>query len=158
MSIDSGIFPNRLKEAQLTPIFKKNDPSLKGNYRPVSILPIPSTNFEKVLSVQFSDFFDNIFDHFLCAFRKGHGCQTTLLRLLEDWKQALDCKEYIVAILMDLSKQVRKACKGISFRPVLKALSVKILYLTTRFGVWFMAFNATFNNISVILWRSVLYK
>jgi hypothetical protein len=104
MSIDSGIFPNRLKEAQVTPIFKKNDPSLKGNYRPVSILPIPSTNFEKVLSVQFSDFFDNIFDHFLCAFRKGHGCQTTLLRLLEDWKQALDCKEYIVAILMDLSK------------------------------------------------------
>jgi hypothetical protein len=47
---------------------------------------------------------DNIFDHFLCAFRKGHGCQTTLLRLLEDWKQALDCNEYIVSILMDLSK------------------------------------------------------
>jgi hypothetical protein len=46
----------------------------------------------------------NIFDHFLCAFRKGHGCQTTLLRLLEDWKQALDCNEYIAAILMDLLK------------------------------------------------------
>ena len=29
MSIDSGIFPNRLKEAQVTPIFKKNDPFLK---------------------------------------------------------------------------------------------------------------------------------
>jgi isocitrate dehydrogenase kinase/phosphatase len=43
---------------------------------------------EKFLSVQLSDFFDNIFDHFLCAFRKGHGCQTTLLKLLEDWKQA----------------------------------------------------------------------
>ena len=40
MSIDSGIFPNRLKEAQVTPIFKKNDPFLKSNYRPVSILPI----------------------------------------------------------------------------------------------------------------------
>ena len=26
MSIDSGIFPNRLKEAQVTPILKKNDP------------------------------------------------------------------------------------------------------------------------------------
>jgi hypothetical protein len=54
MSIDSGIFPNRLKEAQVTPIFKKNDPFLKSNYRPVSILPIPSKNFEKVLSVQLS--------------------------------------------------------------------------------------------------------
>jgi hypothetical protein len=35
--------------------------------------------------------------------RKG-VVETTLLRLLEDWKQALDCNEYIVAILMDLSK------------------------------------------------------
>jgi hypothetical protein len=26
----------------------------------------------------------------LCAFRRGHGCQTTLLRLLEDWREALD--------------------------------------------------------------------
>ena len=72
---------------------------LKSNYRPVSILPIPSKSFEKVVR-----FFDNIVDHFLCALRKGHGCQTTLLRLLEDWKQALDCNEYIAAILMDLSK------------------------------------------------------
>ena len=29
MSIDSGIFPNRLKEAQVTPLLKKNDPFLK---------------------------------------------------------------------------------------------------------------------------------
>ena len=41
---------------------------------------------------------------FLCAFRKGHGCQTTLWRLLEDWKTALDNNEYIAAIHMDLSK------------------------------------------------------
>jgi hypothetical protein len=50
--INSGIFPNRLKEAQVTPLFKKNDPFLQSNYRPVSILPIPSKRFEKVLSVQ----------------------------------------------------------------------------------------------------------
>jgi hypothetical protein len=29
---------------------------------------------------------------------------TEILSLLEDWKQALDCNEYIVSILMDLSK------------------------------------------------------
>ena len=68
MSIDSCIFPNRLTEAQVTPLFKKNDPFLKSNYRPVSILPIPSKIFKNVLSIQLSDFFDNIFDHFLCAF------------------------------------------------------------------------------------------
>ena len=51
-----------------------------------------------------SNYFNNIFDNFLCAFRKGHGCQTTLLRLLEDWKDVLDKNEYVAAILMDLSK------------------------------------------------------
>jgi hypothetical protein len=35
---------------------------------------------------------------------EGHGCQTTLLRLLEDWKSALDNNCYVAAILMDLSK------------------------------------------------------
>ena len=77
---------------------------LKSNYKPVSILPIPSKIFEKVLSEQLSSYYDAIFDNVLCAFRKGHGCQTTLLRLLEDWKQALVNNEYVAAILMDLSK------------------------------------------------------
>jgi hypothetical protein len=36
--------------------------------------------------------------------RNGHGCQTTLLRLLEDWKTALDKNQYVAAILMYLSK------------------------------------------------------
>ena len=76
----------------------------KSNYRPVSLLPIPSKNFEKVLSNQLSEYFDNIFDNFLCTFRKGHGSQTKLIRLLEDWKCALDNNEYVAAILMDLSK------------------------------------------------------
>ena len=76
----------------------------KSNYRHVSLLPIPSKIFERVLSTQLSEYFDKIFDDFLCAFRKGHGYQTTLLRLLEDWKYALDNNEYVAAILMDLSK------------------------------------------------------
>ncbi len=103
-SIDSCIFPDQLKKAQVTPIFKKKDPLDKSNYRPVSILPIPSKIFAKVLSEQLSSYFDKIFDNFLCAFRKNHGCQTTLLKLLDDWKFALDHNEYVAAILMDLSK------------------------------------------------------
>ena len=103
-TISASTFPSKLKQAQVTPLHKKNDPMLKSNYRPVSILPIPSKIYEKVLSEQLSSYFDSIFDDFLCAFRKGHGCQTTLLRLLEDWKYALDSNEYVAAILMDLSK------------------------------------------------------
>ena len=45
-----------------------------------------------------------IFHSFFAAFRPTFGCQTTLLRLVEDWKKALDETLYIGAILMDLSK------------------------------------------------------
>lgn len=50
-------FPDRLKEAQVTFIYKKSDSFLKNNYRPVSILHIP---LEKVLAEQLSEFFSKI--------------------------------------------------------------------------------------------------
>ena len=53
---------------------------------------------------QLSDHFETIFNTHLAAFRKSFGCQTTLLRLLEDWKRDLDNHRYVEAILMDLSK------------------------------------------------------
>ena len=104
MSIDNNCFPDKLKEAQVTPLHKKSDPLLKTNYRPVSVLPIFSKIFEKIYEIQLTDYFDKIFNPFLCAFRRGHGCQTTLLRVLEDWREALDKNQYIAAVLMDLSK------------------------------------------------------
>jgi hypothetical protein len=44
-----GIFPDRLKYAEIKPLFKdgcKNDPS---NYRPISLLTTFSKNFEKII-------------------------------------------------------------------------------------------------------------
>ena len=32
------------------------------------------------------------------------GCQSTLLRLVKDWRNALDNRQYAAAIMMDLSK------------------------------------------------------
>jgi hypothetical protein len=46
------------------------------------------------------------FHTFLSAFRKGYGCQTALLKVIEDWKKALDQNKYVAAILMNLSKAV----------------------------------------------------
>ena len=37
--IKEKIFPNKLKIADITPIFKKEDPLDKTNYRSISILP-----------------------------------------------------------------------------------------------------------------------
>ena len=79
-----------LKCAQVTPIFKEDDPVIEKNYRPVSILPTLSKIYERLLSYQVTDHFNTISHDFLSAFRASYGCQTTLLRLVEDWKQALD--------------------------------------------------------------------
>ena len=53
---------------------------------------------------QLSDNFNNNFNPFSAAFRKGFRCQSTLLRLLEDWRKALDNHKSAAAVLMDLSK------------------------------------------------------
>ena len=48
-SFENGVFPNCFKEANVTPIFKKDDPLDKENYRPVSVLPLLSRVFEKLI-------------------------------------------------------------------------------------------------------------
>ena len=76
LSINTGVFPNSLKVAQVTPIHKKNDPLNKSNYRPVSVLPI-FQKYIKVIEIQLADYFDKIFNPFLCAFRRSHTAQTS---------------------------------------------------------------------------------
>jgi hypothetical protein len=102
--ISSSVFPDSLKIAQVTPLHKKNSTLDKSNYRPVSILPVMSKLFERTINHQLTLFFNKHFNIYLSAFRPGYGCQTTLLKIIEDWKKALDENKFIGAILMDLSK------------------------------------------------------
>ena len=53
---------------------------------------------------QHSHYFENIFQPFLSAFRPDFGCNAALLKIIEDWKKAIDCNQYTAAVLMDLSK------------------------------------------------------
>ena len=60
-SIKLSTFPEILKHADITPLYKKGKKDIKGNYRPVSILPNLSKIFEKCMFEQMSQFFENIF-------------------------------------------------------------------------------------------------
>ena len=51
----SGELLDCLKQANVSPIFKKDDPLDKENYRPVSILPLLSKEYEKLLYNRLSD-------------------------------------------------------------------------------------------------------
>ena len=103
-SIIKSVFPNDLKFADLSFLFKKKDTFSKINYRPVSILIVLSKIYEKAVSVQLADYFSHIFSSLLSAFRKAYSCQSTLLNMIENFKCALDRGEYIACISMDIGK------------------------------------------------------
>ena len=54
--IRNGCFPDKLKAAEVTPIFKKNDDLGKENYRPVSVLPHVPKIIERVMYIQIENF------------------------------------------------------------------------------------------------------
>ena len=70
----------------------------------MSILTSHSRIFEDIMFILLNDHINSIFNNCLAAFRKGFGCQTTLLSLAEDWEKDLDKQQYVGAVLMDLSK------------------------------------------------------
>ena len=75
-------FPESLKCAEVSPLFKKDDNLKKENYRPVSVLTGISKLYEMVLNDQLSVYFNNVFEKLLSAFRKDHSfryfCSMTL--------------------------------------------------------------------------------
>ena len=104
MSIQQYIFPNCLKNAELSPVFKKDDSMNKTNFRPVSILVCFSKVFEKLYCDQLLDFFNKVVSKFLSAFRKGYSCETVLIKMIEDWRKCLSEHKVVAAMLVDLSK------------------------------------------------------
>ena len=102
--IKEGIFPDKLKLADITPIFKSVDSMAKKNYRPVSILNSVSKLFEKLIQKQLNPFFETKLNEYLCGYRKGKSTQYALLNLIESWKKYRDNHGFSAAVLMDLSK------------------------------------------------------
>ena len=83
---------------------KKDDVSRKENFRPVSILTSLSKIVEGIMCDQLMSFLETRLLPFLCAYRPGYSCNNMLLKLVEEWKLALDKGETVGCILMDLSK------------------------------------------------------
>ena len=101
-SVDTNTFPDALKLADVVPVYKKEDPLDKKNYRPVSVLPCLSKLFERVLLEQINVFFESVSSKYLSCFRKGHCCQSVLLNLVEKCKLAIDYNHVYGILLKDL--------------------------------------------------------
>ncbi len=102
--IEMRLFSTALKKAEITPLHKKDDILLQENYRSVSILACIPNIFEGVLVDQLPWHFQNVLSPYVSGFRKGHDCQSVLVRFTESIKHHLDNKEVAGALLTDLSK------------------------------------------------------
>ena len=97
-------FPNNRKLADVTPVFKKEDPSLLKNYRLVSVLPVVSKIYEIIMQKQTLEYIDKHLYPHLCGYRKGYSTQMPLISILKKWKLSIDNKRFAGGVLMDSSK------------------------------------------------------
>ena len=74
------------------------------NYRPVSVLPVVSKVYERIMKKQILGYIDKHLSPHLCGYRKGYSTQTTLKSMLEKWKFSIDNKNFAGGVLMNLSK------------------------------------------------------
>ncbi len=51
--------PNRLKDGDISTIFKKNDALCKKNFRPITVLPLASKTFERLSYDELMPFTEN---------------------------------------------------------------------------------------------------
>ena len=83
------------------------------NYRPITTLSIIDKVFESLLSKQITHYFDPTLSPRVTAYRKNHSCETTLVRLTEDWKHAIDRKELVTFLSTDMRKAFDSVCHNL---------------------------------------------
>ena len=105
-SIETSQFPNLWKLARITPIFKGGDRSDKSNYRPISILPVMSRLFEKLIADQLYQYMNenDMFSSNQSGFRRLHSTLTCLLKNTDDWYSGLDLGKLVGLVFIDLKK------------------------------------------------------
>ena len=106
ISFENGIFPNICKTAKVIPIYKKENPLLCENYRPISLLSIFSKIFEKAIySRMYAYLMENnmIYDRQF-GFRANHSSNHAIISLTESIKNHLDNKRLVGGVFIDLQK------------------------------------------------------
>ena len=104
--ITTNSFPKMWKIARISPIPKIKAPTKPSDYRPISVLPVISKVFERIILNQVKQFIDKheVYQSTQSGYRKGHSCITVLLKLRDDIQCALNSSEVAIALFADYSK------------------------------------------------------
>ena len=100
-ALSTSQYPNGVKYADVTPVFKTDDKSDKSNYPPISIL----LNLSKVHErIKIYPYLNKKFSKYQYGFRKGFSAQRCLIAMIEKWCQSLDSGGQAAADVIDLLK------------------------------------------------------
>ena len=106
LSIQSGIYPDILKIANIIPVHKSGKKSTVSNYRPISLLPIFNKIFEKILYKRIEQHFcdHNLISNNQFGFRKSRDTQQATLKLVYDVLPTLGTDVKTIGLFLDFSK------------------------------------------------------
>lgn len=104
--LETSVFPQKMKYAVVRPLFKKGDPNLVENYRPVALLPAFSKVVEKIISIQVMEYLEC--NHLLSkeqfGFRRGKNTKQAMFELVTHILGALDGSRSALGAFCDLSR------------------------------------------------------
>ena len=94
------------KIAYVIPLYKKDDPILFSNYRPVSLLCALSKILEKVMYDRLNDFLNesDIIFKYQFVFRKGYSTYLALTILMDKLAKSMENGDYVVGVILDFPK------------------------------------------------------
>ena len=106
LSLKNGIFPEDMKMAKVIPLYKKEDPMIFSNYRPVSLLTQFSKILEKIFNNRLTKFItiNNVLYDGQYGFRHNHSTELAVLEMIEKITNAIDNKMISIGIFIDLKK------------------------------------------------------
>ena len=106
LSLSTGIVPKETKRAKVVPIYKKSDPDVFSNYRPVSLLPCFSKILERLVYERCISYIENhkILNEKQFGFRSKHSTCMAIAQLVDKIHNAVEKNEITIGIFLDLSK------------------------------------------------------
>ena len=104
--LEAGHFPEFLKVARVTPVFKADDPTQVGNYRPISVLSVFSKIFERVIQGRLLSYLNKegsiLGSQY--GFRRGHSTDMAILDMVESIRKAWEKGEACLGVFIDFKK------------------------------------------------------
>ena len=110
-SIETGQFPDSWKVARITPIFKEGHKTEKSNYRTISVLPVISKLFDKLVFNQLYHYMkeNGLFTYDQSGFLRLHSTLTYLLKMSDDWYNGLELSNLMGLVFIDLKRHLRRS-------------------------------------------------